>query len=678
MSGPIGRRQNSPWLTVSLWDGRAGLPTLRSIAQLGIGSVVALFVAASSASAYPVVLTSQGPPIAAPEMAAATPSAELRGIGSDGGEGVWFSDIENGTPYDPAYLTHYSPSDSGLTRINLNTPFPLEHSYVNGVAPGLHGEEWFAQQEQNLLSHITPTGKLVNKTLPAPSEPGDVAVDKQGNVWFTEGVGGHGCSVGRRSPTGKLTTYNIGGECLDLTVGPDGNIWVAANVVKELSATTGATLASYSVPLPIGIATLGDDIYVTEDEPGRIAQIGPSGEVTEYALPGDHRPEWMTAGPDGAVWFTEPIGPVAGSEGIGRLTPNGELSEIPVGEYGPAGIAATNDAIYFTQGGPDAGVMRIPLSNFVEPENLYVALGDSYSSGEGNPPYEQGTDKEEETPDLCHRSPAAYGPRLDNGLDLGPMSFKACSGAVTNDIFQTSGANLTEPAQLSWLRPDTKTVTLTIGGNDAGFPWVLEHCVSALPVPNNFGCSANTGLEVETQARLDALAGGAYATTPKPLYLPIHSVLSVIQAIHSHASSARMVVGLYPMLFGRKKASYALNIAAPGRLACEVGNFLGVPLWIGYKDAQWLNKLGEQLNTIIKNAVGLAAHEKIAVTYASPSQFGGHDFCDESELWFHPLELKIAHLSELGPELKPKSSSFHPTEAGQLLGYETAFAEKLN
>lgn len=672
MSGPIGRRQTSPWLMVSLWDGRAGLPTLRSIAQLGIGSVVALFVAASPASAYPVVSTSQGPPIAAPEMAAATPSAELRGIGSDGGEGVWFSDTEFGEPYDTAYLTHYSPGDSGLTRINLNTPFPLEHSYVNGVAPGLHGEEWFAQQEQNLLSRITPEGKLVNKTLPPLSEPGDVALDKQGNVWFTEGVGGHGCSVGRRSPTGKLTTYNIGGECLDLTVGPDGNIWVAANVVKDLSATTGATLASYSLPQPVGIATLGDDIYVTEDEPGRIAQIGPSGEVTEYALPGDHRAEWLTAGPDGAVWFTEPVGPVVGSEGIGRLTPNGELSEIPVGEYGPAGIAATDAAIYFTQGGPDAGVMRIPLSNFVKPENVYVAFGDSYSSGEGNPPYEQGTDKEEETPDLCHRSMTAYGPLLDQALNLGPMAFKACSGAVTNDIFQANGANLTEPAQLSWLRSDTKTITLTIGGDDAGFAHVLRECVTT-PLEVKFGCSTNQQLEAETQARLNALAGGSYATTPPPRSAPIHSLVSVVQAIHNHARSAHIFVGLYPTLFGRNRSDYSSNISAPGLLACEVGP----DLWIDFKDAQWLNKRGERLDKIIREAVATTAGERIPVTLVTPSAFKGQGFCDEHELWFHPIELELRNPLEIGTELIVKASSFHPTTVGQALGYEVAFGGKI-
>jgi len=305
----------------------------------------------------------------------------------------------------------------------------------------------------------------------------------------------------------------------------------------------------------------------------------------------------------------------------------------------------------------------------------YVALGDSYSSGEGNPPYEAGTDNEE-MPDVCHRSPKAYGPRLDQMQHLGSMLFEACSGAVTNDIFAANISNPTEPAQLTWLTNTTKVVTLTIGGNDAGFPFVLEHCVVwAPPIPNNFGCSLDTELESETQARLSALAGGPYATTPPPQSEPIHSVLSVIQAIYARAQSAHVVVGLYPLLFGASKKHYG---SAPpvGSAACEVGSFLGEPLWIGYEDAIWLNERGEQLNQIIMDAVAEAAHQGIQVSEAVP-KFTHHGFCDKSELWFHRLGLEVKTLPELEAELAPMPGSFHPTEIGQQAGYETAFAKAL-
>jgi streptogramin lyase len=658
------------------------------VATIAIGLLLGLGAATSALADTSVVTTIPGPPIVTPELAASTPNAFLTGIGSDGAEGVWFSDLEELDPpaKDIAYITHYSPDATGLTRIPLNPP-GTDSGRTWGITPGSNGEELFARFDENEIGRITARGKLKNTPLPPEdSNPQTLVEDKQGTIWFLSR--GHGCELVKLTHKHKLAAYTLGNDCTDLTVGPDGNIWVAvysSNYVAEVSASTGETIARYNLRLPVGIATLGEDVYVSEDgpgeqsDPGQIAAISPTGEITEYVLPEGRAPEWMTAGPDGAMWFTDRAGPVAGAEGIGRLTPNGELSEISVGANAPAGIAATEHAIYFTrQDGPEAGVVRIPLTGFVPPSgSTYVALGDSYSSGEGNPPYEPGTD-DEGIPDLCHRSPAAYGPLLDQALNLGGMTFKACSGAVTNDIFDPSANNPAEPSQLSWLRPNTKTVTLTIGGNDAGFPWVLEHCVTALPVPDNFGCSTNTQLELETQARLDALAGGSYATTPPPQSEPIHSVLSVIQAIHGDAPSARIVVGLYPTLFGENEMNYALNVAAPDQRACEAGNFLGVPLWIDYKDAQWLNERGEQLDKLISNAVKTAKREGIAVVSANPwPQFVSHGFCDEHELWFHPLELQIAHLAELGPELKPKPSSLHPTIVGQQLGYETVFAKKL-
>ncbi len=51
-------------------------------------------------------------------------------------------------------------------------------------------------------------------------------------------------------------------------------------------------------------------------------------------------------------------------------------------------------------------------SQYEAPSPSYVAMGDSFSSGEGNPPFETGTD--EEGVNECHRSPQAY-PRLLQG-----------------------------------------------------------------------------------------------------------------------------------------------------------------------------------------------------------------------------------------------------------------------
>ena len=121
--------------------------------------------------------------------------------------------------------------------------------------------------------------------------------------------------------------------------------------------------------------------------------------------------------------------------------------------------------------------ITIPSSYELNPK--YVAMGDSFSSGEGNEPFELGTNVDDINE--CHRSTQAY-PRLlqnDPGLDLGSMAFVACSGAKTSDVLNDSSGegNWGEGAQTDVLSADTETVTITIGGNDVKFKEFATTCV---------------------------------------------------------------------------------------------------------------------------------------------------------------------------------------------------------
>ncbi|HKX73440.1 MAG TPA: SGNH/GDSL hydrolase family protein [Candidatus Saccharimonadales bacterium] len=122
-----------------------------------------------------------------------------------------------------------------------------------------------------------------------------------------------------------------------------------------------------------------------------------------------------------------------------------------------------------------------------EPWLDYVALGDSFSSGEGVPPFLNGTDTAGPPENRCHRSEKAYG-RLVNGnpnMRLNLTAFGTCSGARSAQITGTWPAidsdspNTNEPAQISHLSSSTKVVTITIGGNDAEFAKFGRRCVLA-------------------------------------------------------------------------------------------------------------------------------------------------------------------------------------------------------
>jgi DNA-binding beta-propeller fold protein YncE len=188
-----------------------------------------------------------------------------------------------------ASMVHYRPTAADLTSLPLMLASPFDEA-IQGIAPGPKTTEWFARFYDNEISHITAGGKLVSTTLPSSTEPQDLAVAQDGTIWFTSR--GHGCAIGHLTPKGKPVTYPLDGDCYDLAIGPDGNIWVAiytANEVVEVSSATGQVLARYGMRLPIGIATLDDYVYVTEAEPGIVAKIAPSGELTEYLLPEGRR-----------------------------------------------------------------------------------------------------------------------------------------------------------------------------------------------------------------------------------------------------------------------------------------------------------------------------------------------------------------------------------------------------
>jgi lysophospholipase L1-like esterase len=91
----------------------------------------------------------------------------------------------------------------------------------------------------------------------------------------------------------------------------------------------------------------------------------------------------------------------------------------------------------------------------------YVALGDSYSSGDGAGNYDPASGN-------CYRSYYAYPAQWAANDPSSSFAFVACAGATTTDVINN---------QLSALSPDANRVSITIGGNDVGFASVMETCV---------------------------------------------------------------------------------------------------------------------------------------------------------------------------------------------------------
>lgn len=231
----------------------------------------------------------------------------------------------------------------------------------------------------------------------------------------------------------------------------------------------------------------------------------------------------------------------------------------------------------------------------------YVALGDSYSSGVGTRTYiDDGTD--------CQRSLAAY-PELVASQLGASLTFDACSGATTTDVLNS---------QLSHLNSSTAMVTISIGGNDAGFTDVITKC--ALPWP--YDCTGDINNAV------------SFIQNTLPGKLD-----SVYSAISSHAPNAAVVVVGYPRLFNGATCNALARISST-----EEGQ---------------LNDAADVLAGVI--SAQAAAHGFGFVD--SRSAFSSHEICSSSE-WLNGLS-------------NPVTESYHPNTSGHQ-GYASMVAPALS
>jgi lysophospholipase L1-like esterase len=133
----------------------------------------------------------------------------------------------------------------------------------------------------------------------------------------------------------------------------------------------------------------------------------------------------------------------------------------------------------------------------------YLALGDSYISGEGAFNYIGGTDQPD---NKCHLSSLAYPFLIGRGLNYDSYHSVACSGAVTEDIIDTSDhyKGQADNKQIEWVkrkpestnsifssfkpgyatqiafikRYEPQAVTISVSGNDVGMIGKLKSCIA--------------------------------------------------------------------------------------------------------------------------------------------------------------------------------------------------------
>lgn len=228
----------------------------------------------------------------------------------------------------------------------------------------------------------------------------------------------------------------------------------------------------------------------------------------------------------------------------------------------------------------------------------YVAMGDSYSAGNGA--------HSTNLSPLCGRNTYAYPSLVAQRRPHTSLTFVACQGATTADI----------PGQARFLGPETDYVSLTIGGNDIGFGGLILGCTGDFSP----GCDlAVAHSEHAIRAELPGKLDRAYAT------------------IRAAAPHATVVVLGYARLFGDDVSC----AAADGVTASEAAR---------------LNRIADDLDRVVADRAAAAGFAYVS----SIRRFTGHDMC-AADPWvngklanvadaYHPT--RHGYARGLAPELR--------------------------
>ncbi|MDI6102563.1 SGNH/GDSL hydrolase family protein [Actinoplanes sp. NEAU-A12] len=234
----------------------------------------------------------------------------------------------------------------------------------------------------------------------------------------------------------------------------------------------------------------------------------------------------------------------------------------------------------------------------------FVALGDSYAAGLGAGNYGDRKD--------CKQSKDGGYPqlwlKLRTAAKFGVVTDATCAGAKINDV---------RFKQLGKLDDSTGWVTLTVGGNDAGWSGTLQQCL--------------LGSDETCKASVDKAVAAAESTLPGALD-------ELYQMIREQAPNAKVFVLGYPHL-----------VAEPGAgVTCEALN-----------DTR-RKSLNEGADSLVELIQGRVAAQPGFTFVDVRKSFAGHEACTK-EPWIHSLRDDL-------------SESFHPTAEGHKAYADALFA----
>lgn len=266
----------------------------------------------------------------------------------------------------------------------------------------------------------------------------------------------------------------------------------------------------------------------------------------------------------------------------------------------------------------------------------YVALGDSFSAGEGLSPFESGTEDTDRGGDRCHRSQEFAYPLALEFTHETTVQFRACSGAVVDNVFgsvqEHDGVPNRQGKQVETGvgGENVRLVTITMGGNDLDFAKVLNFCFEE-PHCADQKYKGEESLDRWINLRIEEVGS---------------SLAALYADLRESFSKARVLVLGYPPLF----PEFAPPLSKPHNAVCQV-------LFSKWKaeERQAIRDWGLALNGAIEVGAGGAGVEYVDVS----SHFAGHEPCGTAGEWVRFVGLSL--------DSAIRDGSFHPLRDGQAM-----------
>jgi virginiamycin B lyase len=232
--------------------------------------------------------------------------------------------------------------------------YPVTTTSNPGLLDITTGDEgtgfWFTEGGANRIGKISTQGAVTDFTLPLSGyQPGAVANGPGDTFWFTyEQSGNDSRFIGRMvGASGQVTLYGLPSEIggpTDLTRGPNDTLWFSTNngYVGKMTTSGALTLYQVGLPYPYGIRsiTAGPDGAIWFTERSNIVRITTNGEVAGgIGFEMDYGIGEITAGENNDLWYTD-------SGYIGHLTTSGDLTQYSANGLSPNAITRLGNGTF--------------------------------------------------------------------------------------------------------------------------------------------------------------------------------------------------------------------------------------------------------------------------------------------------------------------------------------------